>query len=831
MAVETLRATSLQTCVSKKIMKLQLEKYIVLIIKVGLLSVLFLPLLALSSFYFPFIVSRDIVFRIIIEFVFVLYLYLVISDPSYRLRFNLLTKVISAFFIILVTASIVGSNFYVSLWGDYERMSGLFHLAHIYLYFLILINIFKTKDDWLRAFSISVFVSLITIFIALQQYFDTGVISKAGGGQRLSSSLGNAAFFASYLLLNLFLAIYLFWRNELKVKLFFYSIIGLDIFLLIYELYNRATVGKGLLVPLLTNKTILISLIIIQLLSLAAYLWKNKYQLPRVLLFVIIIFNLFVLYSTQTRGAVVGLYLSFVLIAILSLLCLKSFQAKKLSFWLAIITLLVLVIGPITIYLNRNSSFVQNQPTIRRFVTISATDITTQSRLTTWRGSWQGLWDKPVLGWGVENYKNAFNKYFPTEIYRDRGSQLWFDRAHNIVMDIGVTSGLVGLVIYFLIYLIAGWQLFKNYRHNKNFSQSWLIAIFLIAYFVQNLFVFDTLNSEIIIFLIFGFIVYLNFEINNGQNNVIKNNYSKSKSGDYSWWPLLFLLIIFLIFTYQFNIKVIQANHLISKQLNIRNQLGETYSPQVKDMIIESINLSPIGRFEARQQLGNYAIAMMKSSTINRQQLLDLSKLAIDELKKSIQEEPQNVRHYMYLATVYNGVYRLDPEYPQEAIDLLTKSIPLSPTRPQIYSERCQAYLNLKKYDEGIADCQKSLELSPGVMESHWNLFLAYIVADREKEADQELILAKELGDKIGNPISIDKLINVYSQFNKWQKVIEVLAGEIKIKPDDALLHAKLAVAYKEIGDKVKAKSEVLKAVELDSSLKAEAELFLKLLE
>jgi len=44
------------------------------------------------------------------------------------------------------------------------------------------------------------------------------------------------------------------------------------------------------------------------------------------------------------------------------------------------------------------------------------------------------------------------------------------------------------------------------------------------------------------------------------------------------------------------------------------------------------------------------------------------------------------------------------------------------------------------------------------------------------------------------------------------------------------LLYAKLAVAYQQIGDNNKAKTAVLKAVELDPNLQAEAEIFLQTL-
>ncbi|MDO8669423.1 MAG: O-antigen ligase family protein [Candidatus Buchananbacteria bacterium] len=809
-------------------MKLQLEKYIILAIKISLTAVLFLPLLADGSFYFPFIFSRDVAFRILSELAFVLYLYLALSNTGYRPRFNLLAKVVTAFFVVLLLASIFGVNFKASLWGDYERMGGLFHLAHVYLYFLVLINIFKTKEDWLKAITISLFVSLMTCFIALAQYLDTGVISKAGSGERLSSSIGNASFFAGYLLINLLLGFYLFWNKQFKIKIFFYTLLCFDVFLIGYETYSRLTIGRGFLLPMLSNKIFLAAVIFIQLMAVLAYFYKNKYQATRLFLGVILLFESFILFSTQTRGAVLGVYIGLIILAILNLFFNRSYEQKikkRLSLWLSLIVLFLLIASPLIIYFNRDASFIQNQPTLRRLATISATDITTQSRLVTWRGSFRGLMDRPVLGWGVENYKDAFNKYFPTEIYLDRGSQLWFDRAHNVVVDVAVSSGFVGLAVYLSIYLVAFWQIFKVYRQKHDFSIL-IMAVLVVAYFIQDLFVFDTLNTELMIFLVWGFIVFSSQMPPDDQ--IVKNKISDNKK--YSLVPLVFLLVIFVIFTYLFNIKSAQANLLLAKQLALRSQAAAPYyDPRVEVIIMDSINLSPIGRFEARQQLANYLMSLAKSDT-NPQQLADLAELTIGELKKSIDEEPQNVRNYLYLATVYNSIYSLNSQYPKDAVKLLTDSIPLSPTRPQIYSERCLAYLNQKLYDEAIADCQKSLDLSPGVMESHWNLFSAYISADRNEEADKELAIAREIGDKIGNPVILDKLMNVYIQFSKWPKLIDLLKQEIIKNPNDVGWHVKLAVAYKENGQKDQARLEAQKALELDPSLKEEVDMFLKLL-
>src|SRR5690606_8564060 len=102
----------------------------------------------------------------------------------------------------------------------------------------------------------------------------------------------------------------------------------------------------------------------------------------------------------------------------------------------------------------KDSTIVSNNDTLRRLATISLTDTTTESRLTTWQASLSGWIKEPkifFLGTGLENYYYVFNKNFPIEIYKKAGSQIWFDRAHNIILDIGVTTGIFGLLTYLLI--------------------------------------------------------------------------------------------------------------------------------------------------------------------------------------------------------------------------------------------------------------------------------------------------------------------------------------------------------------------------------------------
>ncbi|MCG2686781.1 tetratricopeptide repeat protein, partial [Candidatus Parcubacteria bacterium] len=78
-------------------------------------------------------------------------------------------------------------------------------------------------------------------------------------------------------------------------------------------------------------------------------------------------------------------------------------------------------------------------------------------------------------------------------------------------------------------------------------------------------------------------------------------------------------------------------------------------------------------------------------------------------------------------------------------------------------------------------------------------------------------------------PTNLNRLYNVYMLADNKLKMAEVLEQLINIQPDGAN-YARLAAVYKEMGKYNEALAAVQKAVELDPSLKAEAEKFIQML-
>jgi O-antigen ligase len=96
-----------------------------------------------------------------------------------------------------------------------------------------------------------------------------------------------------------------------------------------------------------------------------------------------------------------------------------------------------------------------------------------------------------------------------------------FDKTHNMPIEILATTGAIGIVFFMGMYLYS----YKNMRDlmmddKINFYSGLSIILALVAYFVQNLFVFDVFEGIIALSFVLAFIAFLK---NNKQIDINLN--------------------------------------------------------------------------------------------------------------------------------------------------------------------------------------------------------------------------------------------------------------------------------------------------------------------
>ena len=456
-----------------------MKNYFFTISKALLYAAPFCLVIVSSSTLFPFIVGKYTFFRTAVGLSLIFFLlglgfgsYAGYAGNGVKVKDKFKSPLVIAMFIfvfIFTLASFFGVDPSFSFWSNFERGEGGFQLITLLSFFVLTTLLFNSEKDWQIFFSFWLVAAVLVI------------------GYGVLAHLGQSGYktFAEFM------------GPKISAQSRF-----------------QGSLGN----PAYTAPYLLLSAIF------AFYLFINSASKIKkgVLLALMAIFLVF-FWLAQTRGTFLGLVAGGFMFFVYLIFAAKK---GKWKFWLIGVLAILLAIGG-TLYYFRNTKFVEQMPGGRLFQ-ISLSDETAQTRLWTWGSAFKGFKDRPVLGWGPENFSAVFDKYFDTRHFVvGQRSETWFDRAHSVYFDYLSETGVLGLLSYLAIFAVFYIQFFKwrfkNKSENnyKNLSVQGLIFAVPIAYLIQGIALFDILP---IYLTIFAFLAFSNF-IFNEKEKTQKNNY------------------------------------------------------------------------------------------------------------------------------------------------------------------------------------------------------------------------------------------------------------------------------------------------------------------
>jgi O-antigen ligase len=365
-------------------------------------------IVVMDSIFFPFIGGKDWFFRFAVELSLVAALLWWAfearegdaEDRIKKLFKKPLVRAVTVFVAAFLLACLFAYDMHAAFWSNYERGEGGFQMIHYYLFFLLLVFLFRESKDWRRIFGFSLCAAGFMIGYGLLANFGTtSFIGPYAGGTvptgwlhklidgRFEGSLGNPAYVAPYLMFSMFFAAYLWiiaWREKRAAKITAWC--------------------YGALIAVF----------------------------------------LFFFFLSQTRGAFLGIMLG-TLVFLLYLLFMGTPRERK---WSGAALAICLVLGGVG-FAVRNTAFVKNLPE-GRLLQLSLSDSTAQTRLWVWGEAWQGFLERPVFGWGPENFTTVYDKHFnPNFFVPGQNTETWFDRAHSVFFDYLSETGIVGVILVY----------------------------------------------------------------------------------------------------------------------------------------------------------------------------------------------------------------------------------------------------------------------------------------------------------------------------------------------------------------------------------------------
>ncbi len=126
------------------------------------------------------------------------------------------------------------------------------------------------------------------------------------------------------------------------------------------------------------------------------------------------------------------------------------------------------------------------------------------SRVDEWRMGVDVLRAHPLTGVGPEGYRVTFPTVVTAAYERAYGTTAVPDRAHDLLLDVAVTTGLPGLAAYLAVLALCGALILRASRD----GEPWVcgVAAGLVAYTVQELFLFPIGELEPAVWLLIGMV-------------------------------------------------------------------------------------------------------------------------------------------------------------------------------------------------------------------------------------------------------------------------------------------------------------------------------------
>ena len=199
--------------------------------------------------------------------------------------------------------------------------------------------------------------------------------------------------------------------------------------------------------------------------------------------------NVVAMYASGARAAMLGSIAGLAVTVFL-----LSRARHKMA---ALILLLALGIGGLVVL----GVAEKNRLATRISDVVHGQDVSTSTHLAVWRQALVGIRARPLFGWGMEGDRMV------DITYPSKGVDVGIthtDRAHDILLEWLVDGGVVGLLAYLSIWAAAVGAVWKLPATERA-----VLSGLGVAYFVNLLFVFDSINSYIPFVMMLG---YLHFQ-------------------------------------------------------------------------------------------------------------------------------------------------------------------------------------------------------------------------------------------------------------------------------------------------------------------------------
>lgn len=506
---------------------------------------------------------------------------------------------------------------------------------------------------------------------------------------------------------------------------------------------------------------------------------ESKVTLHRVVYALLAVLFTYDLMYSGTRGTVLGFGVGLgVMVTYIMLFGAKYREFRKY----AIGAFIFLALGAGTLILGKDADFIQKNGSLSRIANINLSE-DLKVRGTIWGMAWEGVKERPILGWGQGNFNYVFNEKYDPFLFNQ---EQWFDRAHSIIFDWLIAGGFLGLISYLGIFLACGYYLFLQPLLRKDdetftvLERGVLLGI-LVGYFTHNLVVFDNIVS----YIFFGLILALiHSRVATLMPEVQKIKVDQKLVNQFIA-PVAAVLVVAIIYTTQ--IPGMQA----------AGDIIDGYRSTTPQARLEAFKLAAsrnsFAKQEIAEQIAQQAMSIVREPKIEEGIKKEYVELAIKQLDELAASKPGDARIHVFMGTFYRAIGDLNKASEQMAI-----ARELSPKKQSIISQQA-----IIAYSQGNIEQARDLFAEALALDDRNNEAREYYAATLflNGQAEEAKALAAD-SEVLKSFAANDFLLNAVNQAKEFPFMIELYKIKIQQNPEVEQNWASLAFLYSQIGNK-----------------------------
>lgn len=518
---------------------------------------------------------------------------------------------------------------------------------------------------------------------------------------------------------------------------------------------------------------------------------RAKSPIMRAMYVILSIAFTFILFQTATRGTMAALAGGIMLAAAyIALFERQNALVRKI----AIAMVLGVVALGTSFYVVKDSEYVQSNTVLSRLATVYSLEQLT-TRLTIWNLAIEGVKERPVLGWGQENFNYVFNQHYKANLYNQ---EPWFDRVHNLALDWLIAGGIVGFLAYVAILLSALYYIvirpFTN-PEEESFSviERGVLLGLIGGYVAHNLLVFDNLISYFFFFSVLA-MVHSRFSKEipfcarmRMSDDVVKNIAV----------PVTAVCLVAMV--YFVNIPSLNASSLLIKSFQTPDaeqrlavferslKEGSFANQEIREQLVRAAQLViqsqelPVEIKKANPKLSDQEV-MTRADGIRKKYIA----LAESELNKQIQETPNDVRILVFQSSFYRVIGK-----PKEAVEILERAVELSPEKQQVLFELALAQMQMGDMVSSKEVLKNAFELETKNEQARM-LYASSAIYTDDSALLNELITPEYKNAYMMN----DSILRALSDKKKYAELTDLMKLRIEKNPSDLQLYVSLAYVH-----------------------------------